>query len=80
MNNPLSHKFADTHALPQINLTSMEASMFLNSKLFYMNNKTIIMNSTFISSEELRRSRSVLSALANPSHDTQPHAIIAKNK
>ena len=54
--------------------------MFLNSKLFYMNNKTIIMNSTFISSEELCKSRSVLSALANPSHDTQPHAIIVKNK
>ena len=54
--------------------------MFLNSKLFHMNNKTIIMNSTFISSEELCRSRSVLSALANPSHDTQPHAIIVKNK
>ena len=54
--------------------------MFLNSKLFYMNNKTMIMNSTFISSEELCRSRSVLSALANPSHDTQPHAIIVKNK
>ena len=45
-----------------------------------MNNKTIILNSTFISSEELWRSRRVLSALANPSDDTQPHAIIVKNK
>ena len=45
-----------------------------------MNNKTVILNLTFISPEELWRSRRVLSALANPSDDTQPHAIIVKNK
>ena len=41
-----------------------------------MNNKTLL-NSAFVSSEELWRSRRVLSTLSNwPSEDTQPHPII----
>ena len=40
-------------------------AMFLNKKLFWMNNKTISeFNSAFVSHEELWRSRSVLSVEA----------------
>ena len=47
LQNPLSPKLSDKHALSKMNLTSMKVSMFqlvfkLGIQLFWMNNKTII--------------------------------------
>ena len=67
-----------------INQGKQVFSLFLNFKLFWRNNKTII-DSAFVAYEEFCRSQRVLSTLANTlldlqnsSYPTQPRSIIAK--